>query len=161
MEEVVRVTNGFRPDFAHENPTGQQKGLRTMKTMKVKRKKGKRVLKRVYHEGTSACSSYSSLISDYVDIEPSANLEPDLDSNCAIEQGLDLSPSPHPQAMQEIPEEGEYESEQYESESSPSAKSSSEGRVSASVPADEDLDSQANLKVKRNAPRESFKVFNQ
>lgn len=160
MEEVVRVTKGFRPDFAHENPTAQSKEFRTMKTTKFKRKKGKRVLKRVYHEGTSACSSYSSLISDYVDIEPSENLEPDLDSNIIMEENLNMIPNNN-HAMPEIQEEGEYESEQYESESSPELKSSSEERASASIPADEDLDSQANLKVKRNAPRESFKVFNQ
>lgn len=166
MEEVARITHGFRPDFAKETPIVTSKPLRTMKTKKFKKSKNKtkskRVLKRVYHEGTSAMSSWSSLVSSYVDIDNEKDLEPELASHLDINlEYLPQNPENGDMHMIEEVEEGDNAALNGEVSSSPHSSFSPNNKSSSSLPADEYYDSQANLRLERNSPRESFKVFNQ
>ena len=135
----------------------------TTKKLKNKQKnktKSKRFLKRVYHEATSAQSSWSSLVSSYMDIEDSNDLQPELASN------IDLQPeNVHEDQgdghMAMIFEENEGEEAASLQGSSSQSASSPERNDSYSLPADEYYDSEANLQMNKNSPRESFKVFNQ
>ena len=86
VEEVAMIKDGFKPDFDQEVPIMQQRPLRSMKTRRIKKQKGKRVLKRVYFEANDQQSSYSSLMSEYIDCDYSAYLE--VNSNALISSGL-------------------------------------------------------------------------
>jgi hypothetical protein len=150
-DEVVRITNGFRPDFDNQNPIANRQPLRTLKTFKAKKKKGKRVMKRIHYEGTSDDSSHSSLISEYID--------PSQDDHLSVNSKLYDQANPQENdRMAVIPEdEEEDDQEQVESLESPIAGKD----LSSPSPADEHYDSEANLVLERNSPRESFRVFNQ
>lgn len=154
---MAKVIKGYKPTFSNTEPQ-QEMSLNHKKAKKLKAKK--RVLKRVYFEGTSAQSSYSSLVSDYV--EPS------------MENSLDLLS--HIQEAEDVVEEEEEEEEAWVApvaqvawspfppnfNSGSERASGSHPRESySSLPADEHYDSEANLQVERHSPRESFKVFNQ
>lgn len=156
-EEVVKIVNGFRPDFAQEQPVEEQRPLRTMKTMKKKNKLGKRVLKRVYRPATSDQSSYSSLMSSYVDIDDISELQLKENALPLDEQLGDGNPQENGH-MHPIPEEAEDSDKDSQSPSSPQLRHQ---MSTSSLPADEYFDSQANIKLEKNSPRESFKVFHQ
>ena len=110
-------------------------------------------MKRVYFEAHSNKSSYSDVVTSYVDASNPNSL--DLLSNIieVNEEQLENDNEEYKNGNDkddnaENDEDG-YRSENIESESSSSA------------PADEHFDSQVNLVVAKNSPRESFKVFNQ
>jgi hypothetical protein len=168
-EEAVLMTQGFRPDFANQAPEPDarfnQAPFRTMKTKKYskkkKRKKGKRVLKRVYYEANSQQSSYSSLMSDYVDIENSGNgLE--LNSNVVEEEPDQREPEqidPIQERSQEDSDEAENDSESDQGEEN--YQSSPQKASEVSIPAEEVAEDPAYRIPVHNSPRESFAVFNQ
>ena len=157
IEEVAVITEGFRPDFREEQPVQHKVPIRTMKTKRIKKRKGKRVLKRVYFEANSQNSSYSSLISEYGDADHSAVLE--MNSNAVeLEQHY---------AQQEklisIKENSDEDDSPPQSSQNALPVSSSENRQQSdfSVPAEEDVDDSSNRMLRHNSPRQSFQVFNQ
>jgi hypothetical protein len=157
-EEIVRVTNGFRPNFEKENPISEPERLRSLKTMKRGKVKGKRVLKRIHQEATSSNSSDSILISEYVDVSQDVHLEMNSDAQLII----DRYANPQDDEMAHIPED-ENEDVNSSDSDTPNIKipKSVKESASSSMPADEHYDSEANLVLGRNSPRESFKVFHQ
>uniref|UniRef100_A0A7S3NUH9 Uncharacterized protein n=1 Tax=Euplotes crassus TaxID=5936 RepID=A0A7S3NUH9_EUPCR len=75
------ITKGFKPDFenAEEGKFSQVPG-RTMRSRRINKEKknGKRIMKRFKYDATSQQSSYSELVSAYVqesiqDLEPDSN----------------------------------------------------------------------------------------
>lgn len=170
-EEAVLMTQGFRPDFTNQpqpqEPDARfvQAPFRTMKTKKYnkkKKKKGKRVLKRVYYEGTSQQSSYSSLMSSYVDIEDSGNgLE--LNSNVVVDEPLAEAAPEQYDPIQEMSQEdsNEAEEESEEAQGDENYQSSPNKGSEASAPVEENVGEPAHRIPIHNSPRESFKVFNQ
>ena len=159
-EEVVKIVNGFRPDFDHEQPAIEQRPLRSMKTIKKKNKMGKRVLKRVYRPATSDQSSYSSLMSSYVDIDDISELQLKENVLPLSEPMGEGNPQENGQ-MQPIPEEVEDSDKDSHSNRSGSSPRLRQQMSTSSLPADEYFDSQAKIKIAKNSPRESFNVFNQ
>lgn len=150
-DEVARITNGFRPDFDKQDPIRNRQPLRTLQTFKAKKKRGKRVMRRIHHEGTSDESSHSSLISEYIEVSQDDYLS--INSNV-----YDQANPQENDRMGVIPEE-ENDDDQGQVESSESGREGKE--FSSPSPADEHYDSSANLIVEKHSPRESFRVFNQ
>ena len=150
-EEVVRITNGFRPDFDRQDPIRNRQPLRTLQTFKAKKRRGKRVMKRIHYDGTSDESSHSSLVSEYIN----ASLEDNLSVNSNM---YDQANPQENDRMGVIPED-EDEDDQENADSSDPPRGGKE--FSSPSPADEHYDSSANLVLKKNSPRESFRVFDQ
>lgn len=162
-EELVRVVHGFRPDFEQAAPAEQSRPLRTMKTKKMKNQKGKRVLKRVHYEATSAVSSHSSLVSEYINDD----LDNQLEENSKAQMYEELEEMKQNGNMDVVHEHSQEDSDHEEyridvpSDQHLISPLRHKGTPSSDEPADEHFDSEANLEIARNSPRESFKVFNQ
>lgn len=185
--EVAMITQGFRPNFEKEEEGGYaQLPPRTMKTKKIgkkkKKRKGKRIMKRVWYDATSQQSSYSSLISEYVlesghDLELNSNFVDDYEDEVPNHQnGGNISPikeeseesednkSP-PEASSDDRESGQNNRRESSSEkSNPSSESqdSDENSDSDSIPADEDVnESESFRNLSHNRPANNSNVFNQ
>ena len=156
-DEIVRVTNGFRPNFEKDNPISQPDRLRSLKTMKRGKAKGKRVLKRIHQAATSSDSSDSILVSDYIDISQDVNLEMNSDAQLYY----DRFENPQEDEMDHISEDDNEDVNSSDSDAPNIRIPVSVKESASSIPADEHYDSQANLILGRNSPRESFKVFHQ
>jgi hypothetical protein len=157
VEEVAMIKGGFKPDFQQEVPVMQKRSLRSMKTRKIKRHKGKRVLRRVYFDANSQQSSYSSLMSEYIDCDYSAYLE--VNSN-AIELEQRYAEE---ERMDEIQENSDEDESPHLNTQNVIEIVDSGGKppTSESIPADEDVENSENRMLMHNSPRENYHVFHQ
>ena len=154
-EEVLKIANGFKPQF------GQDTGNRKLKKKKTKGKGGKkRVLKRVWNEGDAEMSGWSSLVSEYINLSNPSSLqelsnieEVDEDNYIPLEENKTKKRRKKKKKKKPVQENDESNREYSEE--------SGEGESDSSPPGDELYDSITHLMVKRNSPRESIKVFNQ
>lgn len=114
----------------------------------------KRILKRVYHNSIDGQSGYSSLESDYVDIS-------NHDVDWSLSRIVEDNDEDDMQNVKIPTVENEYSPIPSSSPNKPFHKKSESDKSSdsPSLPADEDYDSKANLKLDRNPPRKSLKVF--
>lgn len=158
VEEVAMITGGFKPDFVGEVPVLQKRGIRSMKTKKFKKHKGKRVLRRVYFDANSQQSSYSSLMSEYIDNDYSANLE--ANSN-AIELEQRYAEEERMDEIQEKSDEDESPPLQNSQNVIEDVDSGGKPRPSESIPANEDVENSENRILIHNSPRENYHVFHQ
>jgi hypothetical protein len=160
-EEVVQVVNGFKPAFSNENGnlTKQYDTKPSFKIKKSKKNKGKkRVLKRVYHESINDQSGYSSLMSSYVDMSGNdidmslSRIPEDLDDNDSDKDQNENISQPEPVIMEVKEPDVETRKRRPTQSNEPSEPS---------MPADENIDSDNDLTMKKNSPRQSITVFNQ
>jgi hypothetical protein len=158
VEEVAMITGGFKPDFEQEEPVLQKRPLRSMKTRKIKKHKGKRVLRRVYFDANSQQSSYSSLMSEYIDCDYSAYLE--VNSN-AIELEQRYAEEERMDEIQENSDEDDSPPPLNSQNVIEIVDSGGKPPTSESIPADEDVENSENRMLMHNSPRENYQVFNQ
>ena len=124
-----------------------------------KKKAGKkRVLKRVYFEANSKQSSYSDVVTSYIDASNPESLEM---LSGIIEVNEEQQEDNKEQYEKQIDDHHENSDEAENSEDAEDEKLDDEAKSNSSLPADEHYNSQVNLIVAKNSPRESFKVFNQ
>jgi hypothetical protein len=169
VEEVAMIKEGFKPDFEQESPVMQQRPLRSMKTRRIKKQKGKRVLKRVYFDANDQQSSYSSLMSEYIDCDYSAYLE--VNSNAVeleqryeeerMEERMEARMDERMEEIQENSDEDESPALQNGQNVIEIVDSGGKPRTSESIPADEDVENSENRILKHNSPRENYQVFHQ